>query len=135
MIDTYGAPKVGIAPARFVHAADAAAKFYLGVLCIVAVRIFATIVGFEFWCEFSWLIMNHHALPRDLGLAARKSTGAAAAPYKWSAAFAFLSMLYMHGYRFTVGRVGTPARVCRFLRPVRQPCTVHHLCLAAVVMG
>nr|DAE54035.1 MAG TPA: hypothetical protein [Caudoviricetes sp.] len=44
-------------------------------------------------------------------------------------------MLYMHGYRFTVGRVGTPARVCRFLRPVRQPCTVHHLCLAAVVMG
>lgn len=46
-----------------------------------------------------------------------------------------LSSLRAHGAIFTMDRVGTPARVCRLLGPVRQPCTVHHLCLAAWVMG
>src|SRR5690606_36145259 len=49
--------------------------------------------------------------------------------------FASMSMPARTWLRFTVDRVVTPAREYRFLCPVRQPCTYHHLCLAAEAMS
>lgn len=66
-VDTYGTPKVGIAPSRFVHAADAAAKFYLGVSLIVSVLHLCNKTD-DF--VFSALECSHHARKRELGLAA-----------------------------------------------------------------
>ena len=86
---------------------------------------FAAVVCFE--VEF-----EHHASKRDLGLAARNYTGAAAAPSIYGLRlFAFLSMPARAWLPFYGGPCGDTRKGVPVLCPVRQPCTVHHLCLAA----
>ncbi len=48
----------------------------------------------------------------------------------WTAAFLLPTDCAWRTASFMAGRVGTPARVCRYLIPVRQPDTVCHLHLA-----
>ena len=72
---------------------------------------------------------------KHYGSEARKSVGAAAAPNLDSGFFTPMRCAWHTWLSFLAGRVGTPARVCRFLLPVDQPCTVCHPCLVAGVAG
>ena len=53
----------------------------------------------------------------------------------WTAAFFMPTNCAWRTASFTVGRVGTPARVCRYLCPVRQPDTACHPHLAMWAAG
>ena len=72
----------------------------------------------------------HPGVEKHHGFGDPITEGAAAAPIIWTAAFFMHTCCAWRTAPFTAGRVGTPARVCRFLRPVRQPDTVCHLHLA-----
>ena len=72
---------------------------------------------------------------KHYGSEARKSVGAAAVPNLDSGFFTPMRCAWHTWLSFLAGRVGTPARVCRFLLPVDQPCTVCHPCLVAGVAG
>jgi hypothetical protein len=60
------------------------------------------------------------------GSEARLSIGAVAAPSLESGFFTSMYCAWHARLSFLVGRVGTPARVCRFLLPVFRPHTVCH---------
>ena len=61
--------------------------------------------------------------------------GAVAAPVLDSGFFTSMCCAWRARLSILVGRVGTSARVCRFLRPVREPDTVCHLSVAGKAAG
>lgn len=97
---------------------------------------------FVLWLITGTLVPPHHTVAQSLtmpksimGLAARLSVDAVTAPKLGSGFFTPMCCAWHAWFSFLVGRVGTPAKVCRYLLPVGQPRTVCHPCLAAGAAG